>query len=72
MISEEVSNGPDQQVRAVCLASSGIEELMGDGEADGEFDVERVGDSVKGGKAGGNAAAFESGDRGRGTHPTNG
>ena len=42
--------------------SASAEELFGVGEGDGEFGVEGVGDSVEGGKAGGDAAAFESGD----------
>ena len=42
------------------------EELFGVGEADGEFGVEGVGNSVEGGEAGGDAAAFESGDGGCG------
>ena len=44
------------------LLSASAEELLGVGEADGEFGVEGVGDSVEGGEAGGDSAAFESGD----------
>jgi len=39
-----------------------VDELVGVGEADGEFGVEGVGNSVEGGDAGVVAAAFESGD----------
>ena len=42
--------------------SASAEELLGVGEGDGEFGVKGVGDSVEGGQAGRDAAAFESGD----------
>ena len=42
--------------------SASAEELLGVGEGDGEFGVEGVGDSIERGEAGGDAAAFESGD----------